>query len=133
MHKIAIIKTREFSDYRDYDDYSTHKIIDSITDWDEVSSEDLEVLRQMSSSLGFIVLERPANTSAFIAKTVADYKEMVRAEEKRVAAEKKAKENAALERKMKKELKDKASKETMLKRLVAELGPEAVKSLTAQS
>ncbi len=130
MRKIAIIKTREFSDYHDYDSYCSHKIIDSITDWDEVEEEDYKVLVTMGPRLGFAILERPLDTSGFIAKTISDYKSMVRAEEKRVAEEKQAREDAALARKMKKELKDKSSKEKMLKKLVDELGPEAVKSLT---
>jgi hypothetical protein len=133
MSKIAIIKTREFNDYHDYDSYCSHKIIDSITDWEEVSDEDLVVLRTMSSRLGFIVLERPVNTPAFIAKTISDYKAMVKAEEARLAKEKRAREDAALARKMKKELKDRASKEKMLAKLVDELGPDAVKSLTKTS
>jgi hypothetical protein len=124
MHKIAIIKTREFSDYHNYDDYSTRKIIESITDWDEVSDEDFNVLTQIGPRLGFVILERPANTPAFIAKTVADYKEMVRAEERRLAAEKKARENAALERKMKKELNDSKTKKALYEKLKSEFEPK---------
>jgi hypothetical protein len=129
MRKIAIIKTREFSDYYDYDNYCSHKIIDTITDWSEVSDDDFKALQHMSSRLGFTILER-VDTPGFIAKTVKDYTDMVRAEEARLAEEKKKRDEAALARKMKKELKDKASKEKMLKKLVDELGPDALKSLT---
>jgi hypothetical protein len=133
MRKIAIIKTREFSSYHDYDSHCYHKIIDSITDWDTVTEEDYKGLMSMSSRLGFAILERPDDTTAFIAKTISDYKTMVHEEEKRAKEEKLAREDAALARKMKKELKDKLSKEKMLKRLVDELGPEAVKSITGAS
>lgn len=132
MRRIAIIKSREFYT-GDYDDYASQKIIDSITDWDEVSDEDFACLQAMAGRLNFSILERPADTGAFIAKTVKEYKDYVKAEEKRVAEEKRLREEAALERKMKKELKDKTSKEKMLKKLIDELGPDAVKSLTANS
>jgi len=124
--KIAIITTRDYTrGYGDdYDDYG--KIIESITDWEEVSDEDFKTLTYASSRLGFSLLERPVDTKKFIAKSIADYTAIAKAEEIRAAEEKKAREEAALQRKFKKELKDKVSKEKMLKKLIEELGPEAL-------
>jgi hypothetical protein len=121
-HKIAIITTRDFTrGYGDeYDNYG--KIVESITDWEEVSDEDFKTLIYASSRLGFSVLERPTDIKKFIAKSIADYTAIAKAEEIRAAEEKKKREDAALERKFKKELKDKASKEKMLKKLMEELG-----------
>lgn len=121
-HKIAIIRTRTFENYSDYDSYSIQRIVESITDWEEVSDEDYKMLISAAGRLGFQVLEQPIDTKKFIGKTIADYKAFVQ-------EEKRQREEAALQRKFKKELKDQRSKEKMLQKLVAELGPDAVQSV----
>lgn len=123
-HKIAVIKTREFENYSDYDNYSMQKIVESITEWEEVSDEDFKALQFALPRIGCTIIERPMNEPAFIAKTLADYKAFAKAEEAKAAEEKRKREEAALERKFKKELKDKASKEKMLAKLAKELGVE---------
>ena len=125
-HKIAIITTRDIS-ITDYDGYDLDRtIIGSITDWDEVTHDDFLLLQQASYRVGFKIIERPVDTPGFIAKTIADYKAIAKAEEAKAAKEKKEREEAALTRKFKKELKDTASKEKMLARLSEELGVEIV-------
>ena len=121
-HKIAIIKTREYS--RGYgDDYDGYdKIVDSITDWEEVTDAEFKSLQLASYKFGFSIIEQPTDTKAFIVKTVADYKKLAAEEERQQAEEKKKREDAALQRKYKKELRDKASKEKMLVKLADELG-----------
>lgn len=125
--KIAIIKTREYS--RGYgDDYDGYdKIVDSITDWEEVTDAEFKSLEAASYKFGFSIIEQPTDTKAFIVKTLADYKKLAAEEERRQVEEKRKREEAALQRKYKKELKDKASKEKMLAKLSAELGVEIVK------
>jgi len=125
-HKIAIITTRDYTrGYGDdYDDYG--KIIESITDWEEVSDEDFKTLQYAASRLNFSVVEQPTDTKKFIAKSIADYTAIAKAEAIREAEEKQKRADAALARKFKKELKDKDSKLKMLKKLQAELGPEAL-------
>jgi len=123
-HKIAIITTRDI--YSNYgDDHDT--IIDSITDWTEVSETEFKTLMYAAPRLKFSVIEQPTDTGAFIAKTIADYLAISKAEEKREAEAQKKREEAALARKYKKELKDKESKLRMLKKLQEELGSEALK------
>lgn len=124
-HYIAIITTRDFH-YGEYDEYIT-KVIETITDWDEVTDDEFKTLQCASSRLGYTLIERPTDIKKFIAKTIADYKAIAKVEVERVKKEKLAREEAALARKFKKELKDKASKEKMLAKLIDELGPEAVK------
>lgn len=121
-HKIAIIKTREYAlGYGDeYDGYG--KIVDSITDWEEVTDAEYKSLQLASYKFGFSIIEQPTDTEEFIAKTLADYKKLAADEERKQAEEKKKREDAALQRKYKKELKDKASKEKMLAKLADELG-----------
>jgi len=126
-HKIAIIITKySYADQYGDDDY---RIIDSITNWEEVSDQEFKSLKAMENKLGYHVIEQPADTSAFVKKTVSDYKAYVQAEEKRLAEEKEKRDKAALERKLKKEMKDTKSKSELLARLVKELGPDAVKSV----
>lgn len=123
-HKIAIIKVKEY--YPGYGDDGYEMIVQSITDWEEVSDEDYRVLKTAQSQLGYIVLEQPVDTPKFIAKTIADYKAWVLAEEERRQKEAKERADKALERKMKKSLKDKQSKLEMFKKLQEELGPDAL-------
>lgn len=125
-HKIAIITTRDIS-VSDYDGYDTNiTIANSITDWDEVTHDEFLLLQQASYRVGFRIIERPVDTSAYVAKTIADYKAIAKAEEAKAAKEKKDREDAALQRKFKKELKDKTSKEKMLAKLSEELGVDIV-------
>ena len=124
-YRIAIIKTLEY--YPGYGDEGSETIIQSITDWAEVTDDEFKTLKAASSSMGFVVLEQPVDTPKFVAKTVADYKAFVIAEEARKAEAEKKRDELALERKFKKELKDKASKEKMLAKLSEELGVKLVK------
>ena len=126
-HKIAIITSRDFYS-GEYDEYRT-TLIESITDWAEVTDDEFKTLQFASQRIGFTVLEQPIDLKKFVAKTVADYKAIAAAEEARAAKEKKEREEAALQRKYKKELKDKASKEKMLAKLSEELGVEIVKKV----
>lgn len=102
-------------------------IIDSISDWDEVSDKEYKILYSMSNRCGYNIIERPADAPAFIAKTVADYKKLAKIEAERAAAEKQQRDEAALKRKHKKELKDRESKLKLLKHLQEELGSEVEK------
>lgn len=126
-HKIAIITTREY--YSGYDGEDYNKIVTSITEWETVSDEDYKTLQDAASRMNFQILQQPVDTKAFIAKTLRDYLDIARAEEARAAVEKKAREDAALARKIKKELKDRESKLKMLKKLQVELGVEALKEI----
>ena len=121
-HKIAIITSREYYSGDYSEDY--HKIIDSITDWEEVTDDEFKSLQYASARLGFSILEQPADAKKFIAKTIADYKAIALADEERAAKEKKERADAALARKFKKELKDRESKLKMFNKLKEELGQE---------
>lgn len=123
-HYIAIIMTKDYypGGYGD-DGYET--LIASITDWYEVTDDEYKALWTVQSRLGYKILERPADMKAFVARTVVDYLAFAKAEEKRLEAEKAAREKAALERKMKKELKDQKSKKALYEKLKAELGADA--------
>ena len=126
-HKIAIITSSDF--YSGEYDETRITIVESITDWAEVTDDEFKSLQFASQRIGFTVLEQPVDVKKFVAKTVADYKAIAKAEAEREAEEKRKREEAALARKFKKELKDKASKEKMLAKLSEELGVEIVKKV----
>lgn len=109
MKKIAIIT---FVDtYKNYqDDYDCDKIVDSITEWSEVTQEDYDILvKEENRSRNFFVIERLDADQKFIPKTVAEYLKQAKAE-----AEKKLKaEQAAKEKKLAAELKKKAKTEAL--------------------
>jgi len=118
--KIAIIKMREvpYSEYGDPEGYQM--IVQSITDWQEVSDEDYRTLQLASGSLGFKILEQPTDVPAYIAKTIKEYTALARAEEARLAEEKRKREDAALQRRLKKELKDEKTKKALYEKLKEE-------------
>jgi hypothetical protein len=122
-HKIAIITSRDV--YYGYDEDQV-KIVESITDWEEVSDEDFKTLNFAAGRLGFVLIEQPVDTKQFIAKTITQYKAIAEAEVKEAAAEKAKREQASLERKLKKELKTKESKIELLKKLKEELGEDGI-------
>jgi hypothetical protein len=120
--KIAIIKT---TDFYDGDSYKT--IINSITDWQEISDEEFDLLNKANyRSNGFTILEQPINTKEFIAKTIADYLKVAREQEVIWAEEKKKREEATARRKLKKEAKTKGEREKLFKELQKEFGVDSM-------
>ena len=121
-HKIAIIKNR-IHEYYDSDGYQyDRKIVDSITEWEEVEHEVYAELSRASGRLNFTVIEQPTEPKEFIATSIADYRELIAKEEARLAAMRADREKKALERKHKKDLRDKESKKKLLEQLKKELG-----------
>lgn len=120
--KVAIlVATDTYNDYHGgYD-----QVVNSISEWEEISNEDYLVLQAASYRKGFKVLEQPTDIKDFISKTVTE--EIARAKEEAVRLEKEklARAEAAKLKKYKKDLKDKESKIALLKKLQAELGEEA--------
>lgn len=114
MRKIAILTVRDI--YNGYDDCD--RIIDKITDFEEVTDEMFEKLNKAQWEFGFSILEQPADTGKFIATTIADYDALIekRAEEKRKADEYSRKRG--LEAKKKKELATKAKEKEALKKVL---------------
>ena len=119
-HKIAIITSRNV--YSNYGD-ECNTIINNITEWTTVTHEDYLLLQKAAArQYNFAILEQPVDTPAFIAKTIADYLEVAKAEEAKAEADKKKRAAQALARKHKNELKDRESKLELLNKLKAELG-----------
>lgn len=120
MKKVAIIYVSDR--YDDCDNY--HLIIQSITDWVEVTTEEHNILINASYKSGynetFKVIEQPIDQPAFVKKTVAEHLEFARIEEEKHKKEKELRDKKALEKKHKKELKDKESRLALLKQLQEE-------------
>ena len=121
-HKVAIlITTYTYNDYSGgYD-----QIINSITEWEEISHEDFIILIQASYRKGFKILEQPTVSKEFIAKTVTEEIAKAKEENKKLEEEKAARTEAARLKKYKKDLKDKDSKLALFKKLQEELGEAA--------
>jgi hypothetical protein len=122
MPKIAIVR---YSHHSYYDYYARDVLVaHSITEWTEVSDSDLAILKQYHKELSFDVVERMPDEQAFIAKTVADYKQMAEREQKKAEAEKKRREAEARKKQEAKALQTKKAKQEMLAKLKRELGEE---------
>lgn len=119
MPHIAIITGREIQ--YGYDD--TGAIINSITEWTEVTDEELRVLRLASNKKNFTVLVR-VDTPEFIRKTVADYIADAKAEKQKQEEAKAKKEAALLARRYKAQLKDQEAKRKLYQELQQEFGKE---------
>jgi hypothetical protein len=119
MRKVAIIKTEERY-FNHGDDWDT--IVKQITDWTEISDEDFVILNRAAYQHNFIVIEQPIDQHGFIIDTVASYIEQQRQKEIKEAEDKKKRAKAAMEKKLKKDLKDKESKLELYKKLQQELG-----------
>jgi len=119
-HKIAIITTRDTCFDRYGDDYGV--VINSITDWAEVTDQEFQDLCQASAYLNFHIIEQPTDINEFIPNTINEWKKKAQAEKEKREREQKARDQKALERKHKKQLKDVESKKKLLEQLRAELG-----------
>lgn len=124
MHKIAIALYTTFGSYDDYDDYNQHKMMESITEWEEVNDETFKLLTSAASRLSFTVIEQPTDIKKFIVKTIADWKKIAIEDEEKREQIKKEREAKALEKKLKKEAKTLTDKKKLFELLKQELGEQ---------
>lgn len=122
MPKIALIKTRELNDY----DTFFERIINSITEWEEVTNVELKLLKDYfnrnSTHERILVVEFVENQRETIDLTVKAQLEYIKKEEEKRLAEKKAKEEKARTRKLKLDQKKLEDKKKLLEQLRKELG-----------
>lgn len=122
MPKIAIV----FGDYRHSDDDDYNRVIASITDWAEVSKEELKILKDAEWHEGYQVLVQPDNQVEFINNTVAKWLEIIKEKEEK-RKERQAKANATRAKKAAEEAKKKEEKEKkLLEELQAKYGKTSV-------
>lgn len=119
MPKIALLKIHEF--YTSYDDYE--RVITAISEWEEVTVEELQLLKQHYKSTGeYTIVELVNNQRDKIDFAVKAQLEYVRKENERKEVEKIAKAEKALARKHKLEQKKIEEKKQLLEQLKKELG-----------
>lgn len=118
MREIAIVTYRD--KYVNYDDYE--RVVDSITDWTEVSEEDYKLLLSFSSKRNWTILERLDKKPGFVPNTVKAALEEVRLEEERQRIAKKEAERKKQERLLKKKAKDEAAEKKLLEELLVKHG-----------
>jgi len=126
--KIAIITGREISTYSDHDDdYSSpRRVVESITDWEEVSEEDYRLLLSCQNYLNFSIIEQPTNQKQFIEKSIASWKKRCEETQRLQLEQKQAREAKALAAKIKKQARTREAKLKLLEQLKAELGEQSV-------
>lgn len=113
MRYIAIICPRIISS--GYDDYK--RVIESITDWSEVTDEEYKLLRSYCNNYDYDIIERKDVEPSFILKTIAQAKEEAKKHQEEIEKqreEQERKKQAAL-------LKKKAKTEAEEKKLLEEL------------
>lgn len=106
MKKIAIVSPK-----LDYDYESNDRIIESITDWSEVTDEEYKLLYAYCRNYNYSIIERKDIQPEFILKTIAQAKEEARFLQEKLQKQKeiaeKKKQDALLKRKAKTEAEEK--------------------------
>jgi len=117
MRKIAIIKIQKIMNDWDYEESKI--LINSITDWAEVTDEELFALRAFSarSTDPYYVIEQPKNQEEFIANSVKGYLALTKKREAEVAAEMAKAAKKKQERELKKVAKTEAQEKALLEAL----------------
>lgn len=118
MPKVALIKVYPSGYCEDYSE-----VIQSITEWVDISEEDLKLLKQfISSNGGYTVLEYVDNQKEKIDFCVNAQIKAAKEWEDAQKREKEERARKALERKLKREKKDVENKRKLLEQLKQELG-----------
>lgn len=120
MHKVALLKVHHHTHYSNYgDDEIVTSMIDHISDWEEVTTEDLKLLKQYCySNASYIVVEfmDKSKLRKSISEVLAEQK---KAEQDRIKAA-----ELAAERKLQRELKKKAKTEAEQRALFEQLSKQ---------
>jgi hypothetical protein len=119
--KIAIVMSNSLNEFVDIDS-NNYRIISSISNWEEVTDEEYQLLAQGQLTLNYRIFEQPLDTKKFIIETVSQCKEMCLKEKERKLAESKKRIEDEVARKKKKDETAKANKLKLFKKLQAELG-----------
>lgn len=118
MHKIALLEITRYEYYEDYE-----KIISAISEWEEVTTEELKLLKDYyNKNGGYTLVEFVENQRKKIDFAVKAQLEYIRKETERQEAEKKLKAEAAVARKYKLQEKKLEEKKQLLEQLKQELG-----------
>ena len=107
MKKIAIIQYN-YQDFYNDDFYSSKAVVESITDWTEVTDEEYKILKNGMRHVNgkyYAVIERPENEPQFVKETVKSYLDKIKKLEKARVDAQKRHEAKAQEAKEKRERK----------------------------
>lgn len=128
-HKVAIV--RFIGQYTSYDDYNDN-IVNSITQWEEVSDEEFNLLVDSCnyatakiSGFEYRVVEQLGIGSNTVIRNIREYVQHIEAQRKAEQIEKDARAEKARERQMKKLAKDKEARRLLLEQLQQEFVNES--------
>lgn len=110
-----------YSSYGDYGDDSRW-VTERVTDFEEVDDETYNLLQRASSKYNYTIVEQVMNQQDFIAKTVADYKAFIKAEELKTKKFQEEVERKKQERLLKKRAKTEEQEKQLLANLLAKHG-----------
>jgi hypothetical protein len=116
MRQIAIFKPHLIHYYEDYT-----ALIESITEWSEVTDEEYKLLQQWVAKYDYTMIERVDKKPDFLPKTIAAAIAEAKALDDALKKQKEEAERKRQERALKKLAKDKRQKEELYARLKAEL------------
>jgi len=129
-HKVAVI--RFIGQYTSYDDYNDN-IVNSITQWEEVSDEEFNLLVDSCnyatakiSGFEYRVVEQLSIDSKTVIRNIREYVQHIEAQRKAEQIAKDARAEKARERQMKKLAKDKEARRLLLEQLQQEFVNESV-------
>jgi ubiquinone biosynthesis protein COQ9 len=123
MIKVAIIKVLNDKEYcQECGQYDI--IVQSITDWVEISDEDYNLLRKYGLKDGYSLVVMPDNPKEIIKKTVMEHIETAKRSKARIEAEAKKREDRRKARELRKLAKTKEQEKKLLQQL-KEKYPEA--------
>ena len=120
MPKIALIKPKTIEQY---DDYS--KIVDSISDWQEVTTEERNLLRTFCEKYDYSIIEFVENQEGIISKGVQYALNEAKKWEEQKVKEEAERERRKQERLLKKKAKDEKAELELLKQLEAKYKKES--------
>ena len=143
MTKVKLLWITDYS-LSDLNDAFDSEIVSSITDWEDVSDEDLKILKNNfwvvngilnTPNVGerplyplLVVKPDPSTThpesKLSLSNVLLQVKDHIAKEEARIEAQRKAAEKKKAEREAKKEVKSLAEKKALLEKLKQELGEE---------
>ena len=121
MPKIALIKFHESYSFDDYE-----RIIDGITEWEEVTAEELKLLKDYhrNYNVDWTIIEFVERQKETIEFAVSAQIKHAKAFQEKQKKEQEERERKSLERRLKKEKKTIENKRKLLEELKAELGEE---------
>lgn len=111
-------------DHRYYDYDSSIELINHITDWEEVTDDELRLLKRFADIKNYVVVKCVENQRSIIERGIKTVLEEIRIEEQRQQELKQIQEQKKQQRLLKKRAKDEEAEKKLLAELLKKHGTE---------